>query len=250
MPWSNKAKEGESGLADRYQLYIPKSSGEGAERVGAWFGFPYANAPTSCCLCLYGERSIDGEIDDGHIWLSVGAFEPGDEQGSFAVHETGKDDRYFSQNSKAGKFMASANEVGLLDFLEGRQDPARQQYETKDALMWEDLTLDIEEVSNPERKDEKTGQVFPASRQPLVRGFREGRAFTDGGSSGGSTSAGATTAKANGNGSANDPELRGKAVEAAKASEDWMSYLEAVQPLGIEPGHPFADEAFFKGAKA
>lgn len=246
MPWSDKAKQGETGLADKYQLYIPKGVTNGDVRLGAWFGYPYKNAAQAAALCLYGERMIDGEIDDGHLWLSVGAFEPGDKEGSFIIHETGREDRFPSQNSKFGKFLASANEVGLLDELENRQDPGRAALESRDALIWEDITLDIEEVVTPARKDEKSGEEFPASRQPLVRGFRLGRSFVteDGAAAASSTPAAST------NGGGGSDELKDKAVELAKSSDDYMSYLEAAAPLGIEPGHPLADEMFFKGARA
>lgn len=248
MAFSKKAREGESGLADNYQLYVPKSSGEGDERVGAWFGYPYPKTPTACCLVLNGERMIDNELDDGHLWLSVGAFEPGDEKGTFIIHESGREDRYPNQNSKFGRFLASANDVGLLDVMETRQDPARQVYETRDASIWEDLTLDIHETAVPEKTDPKTGQTFPATRVATIVGFREGRNFTTDGASGSGASSG--SAKTSTNGGAVTDDLKEKAVALAKKSEDYMSYLEAANELGIEPGHALADEMFYKGARA
>lgn len=126
MPgWSDAAKKGESGFAEDYILTVQTSR----------FGFPYEDNAEACCLVLGGERNIDGELDDGNLWLGVGAFEPGDKEGTFAIHESQDATKHPNRNSKFFKFFKSALDAGVP--LEEQQDAARVQYEEKDALVWE-----------------------------------------------------------------------------------------------------------------
>lgn len=228
MSWSDKAKQGESGFADRYQLTITKSH----------FGFPFLatadnpDAGNACNLILEGEQSVDGDLRDAHLWLSTGDFEPGDAEGTFALHSTQDPDRHFSQNSKLGKFIKSALEVGVP--IEDNQAPDRVIHEEKDALIWVGLVLDIEEVQTS-GTNKKTGKEW-TGRQPLVRAFI-GKA--------GETSV-ATPASSSSNGSKED-----SARLLAKSSASYITYLEAVtSQLGVDPGDAMATNDFYVSSRA
>lgn len=227
MSWSSKAKSGESGLKDRYQLSVTK----------AHFGFPYPNAPQLCALVLDGEVSEpSGDLSDGHLWLTCGDYEPGDAEGSFALHSTQDPERHFSQQSKIGKFIKSALEVGVP--IEDNQAADRVIHEEKDALIWVGLVLDIEEVPTS-GTNKKTGEAWEG-RQPYIRAFL-GMAGTAG-----SVPPTATASSASSNGSKED-----SAKLLAKASASYIVYLESVtSQLGVDPGDQMATEGFYTSARA
>lgn len=235
MPWSPEAKKGESGFADKYRLTIAK----------AHYGFPFVasaenpNAGNACNLILDGEMNVDGDLRDTHLWLGCGDFEPGDAAGTFALHSTQDANRHFSQNSKLGKFIKSALECDVP--LEGNQAADRAQYEEKDALIWEGMILDIEEVATS-GKNRKTGKEW-SGRQPLVRAFV---GMADGSTTTATTtSSTTTTASASTNGSKTDA-----AALLAKASDSYLKYLESVtSQLGVDPGDELAQQAFYESSR-
>lgn len=224
--WSDKAQQGESGFADRYLLTVRTAK----------FGFPWPNATDRCALVLDGERNIDGNLDDGNLWLAIGDFEPGDEAGTFALHSSQDVSKHFNQRSKIGRFLKSAREVGLMDVLQSRQAADREQYEEKDASIWVGLTLDIEEVSMNYGKNKETGEEMEG-RQPFVRGFSEGGAPVD--------SVVAPTA-----GSANGVVTEAQAKLLAKGSATYLAYLESITSQGVDAGDAKAQQAFYDSAKS
>lgn len=215
--WSTKAQQGESGFADRYLLTVRTAK----------FGFPWPNATDRCALVLDGERNIEGNLDDGNLWLAIGDFEPGDEAGSFALHSSQDVSKHFNQRSKIGKFLKSAREVGLMDVLQSRQAADREQYEEKDASIWVGLTLDIEEVSVNYGKNKETGEEMEG-RQPFVRGFSEGGAAA----------------------SANGTVTEAQAKLLAKGSTTYLAYLESITSRGVDAGDAKAQQAFYDAAKS
>lgn len=235
MPWDPKAKTGESGFADDYILAIS----------AARYGTPFPTAADVVALVLDGEREIDGELDDGHLWLSVGDFEPGDKEGSFALHSSQDADKHFNQNSKVMKFIKSAIDAGVP--IEERQDPKRAEYQEKDALMWVGLRLRIHEESIPEKSDPKTGQVFQASRQPLVTEYL---GTVDAPKASQEAPADAVASAAS-NGGGSTESLVARAKELARKSPDYMKYLEDVTSgeYNANPADAVAQKDFFEAAK-
>lgn len=226
--WSTKAQQGESGFADRYLLTVRTAK----------FGFPWPNATDRCALVLDGERNIDGNLDDGNLWLAIGDFEPGDEAGSFALHSSQDVTKHFNQRSKIGRFLKSAREVGLMDVLQSRQAADREQYEEKDASIWVGLTLDIEEVSVNYGKNKETGEEMEG-RQPFVRGFSEGNAPVSGAAGSQATASGSGTASANGAVTEDQAKL------LAKGSATYLAYLETITSQGVDAGDAKAQQAFY-----
>lgn len=219
--WSQKAQQGESGFADRYLLTVRTAK----------FGFPWPNATDRCALVLDGERNIDGNLDDGNLWLAIGDFEPGDEAGSFALHSSQDVSKHFNQRSKIGRFLKSAREVGLMDVLQSRQASDREQYEEKDASIWVGLTLDIEEVSVNYGKNKETGEEMEG-RQPFVRGFSE---------SGAPVASATTPAAASSNGSVTEAQAK----LLAKGSATYLAYLESITSQGVDAGDAKAQQEFY-----
>lgn len=227
MSWSDEAKKGESGLKDKYRLTV----------TGGKYGFPFPNAQQACALILEGEVNVDGDLSDGHLWLTCGDYEPGDAAGTFALHSTQDANRHFSQQSKIGKFIKSALECGAP--LEGNQAADRTEHEEKDALIWVGMILDIEEVPT-EGTNKKTGEAWQG-RQPYVRAF-VGMA----GDSGAPAISQATPTMTSTNGSKTDA-----AALLAKASDSYLKYLEAVtSQLSVDPGDELAQQAFYESARA
>lgn len=225
MSWSDKAKSGESGLKDRYQLSV----------TAGRFGFPFPNAPQACALILEGEQSVDGDLSDGHLWLTCGDYEPGDAEGSFALHSTQDPERHFSQQSKIGKFIKSALEVGVP--IEDNQAPDRVIHEEKDALIWVGLVLDIEEVPTS-GTNKKTGEAWEG-RQPYVRTFI------------GKTGDAATVVTPSHSTSSANGSKEDSARLLAKSSASYITYLEAVtSQLGVDPGDSMATNDFYVTARS
>lgn len=230
-PWSEGAKKGESGLVDRMWFHVNT----------ARYKFPYENAPTACALVLDGERNIDGDISDDHIWLKTGAFEPGDAEGTFALHEDQNPSRHFNRNSGMGKWLASAGEVGLMEVLEKRQAPDRQQYEEKDALIWEGLDLEIEYVESTFklRSGPDAGKEVQ-SRQPYIRAFKADGAASN------SAPAAAESSAASSNGTVTEDEAK----DIAKSSDSWIKYAEALTGKGLDPSHEYVQKGFYESARS
>lgn len=229
--WNSKAKQGESGLADDYILVT------GTENR---FGFPYENAAEVCALVLTGTRIIEGEEDEGHLWLSVGDFEPGDKDGTFALHSSQNPDKHFNSNSKVMRFIKSALDAGVP--LEDVQDAARAEYMEKDATMWNNLALRIhEEPTEPVKL--RDGSMSKAGRQPLVTeylGTRE-EFYASGGVKAPSASAGAD----NGSGDITDEQL----ALLAKLSTGALDFLERGVKAGLDPSDPRLSESAFQAAR-
>lgn len=250
MPWRNEAKEGSSGLAEKYNATI---------RRARW-GFPFPKAGDQIALILDFEREIDGSVDDGHIWLKPGnGWELGDKDGTINVqlgdggavdtrpvgtfiefYADGelKADKVMNKNSGYHRFLKSALDAGVP--LEAVQDPARMQYEEKDALMWEGLKLEIteKEESGTIQRGEGAGQTWNR-RQPLVTAFL---GTVEGGA--------APTASASTNGNAGG-DKREAAAALAKSSDTFIKYLDAAnKELGIDPSDELASNDFYVGARA
>lgn len=239
MAWSDKATIGESGLADRFKFTVRSAK----------FAFPYDKAPGTCALVLDGERDIDGQIDDDHLWIKPGeTFEPGDSEGTFALHTSQDPDKHFNKNSGLFKFLKSGFEIGLGEALQAAQDPDRAKYEEKDALMWVGFTLDIEMVEEEFtlKSGPEAGKVVQ-SRQPRIRGF-----VAPDGSSGASAAASgeasaSTSEKASTNGTFSEEQAKELAVNTPK----FMKYLETlVEEHGVDTGSPLAQKAFYEEARA
>lgn len=170
MPsWSDDAALG-SGLPDRFQFTVSNA------RVK----YPYEKNPTQAAVVIEGEQNIDGEIEDNHLWLKPGtAFEPGNEDGTFLVHQEQTPDVYdgggpkpkkINKNSAYGKFLASALDVIGKDELAANQSSEQSKYQIWDVTFWEGLVLDIEVVDEPfDFKDSEGKDISGVSRQPYVR---------------------------------------------------------------------------------
>lgn len=237
MAWDDKAKQGESGLADDYILVT------GTENR---FGFPFENAPEVCVLILEGARIIDGEEDEGREWLSVGDFEPGDKEGSFALHSSQNPDKQFNSSTKAMKFIKSALAAGVP--LEDLQKSDRAQYESKDARIWDNLALRIH-VEPTEPVKLKDGTMSKPGRQPLVTeylGTRE-EFYGKGGAKAAVSSGASATISGGSDGS---DGLDSKLTILAKASGDHLTFLEKAVELGVDPSDPRVSEESYSAAKA
>lgn len=239
MGWDPRAKTGESGLADDYVLVTGTDNR---------FGFPYENAPEVCALILTGDRIIDGEEDEGHLWLSCGDFEPGDKEGSFALHSSQNEDKHFNSNSKVMRAIKSALEAGVP--FESLQNPSRAQYQEKDARMWDNLALRIhEEPTEPVQL--RDGSMSKPGRQPLVveyLGTRE--KFFGGGEARAaasvSASASVEAAVNNGSGDVTDEQV----ALLAKQSANPLAFLEKGVELGLDPSDPRLTQEAYTAARA
>lgn len=234
MAWGDDAKKLGSGLVDRMQFTINK----------ARFAFPYEKRPEDCALVLDGERNIDGEVEDDHVWLKVGAFEPGDAEGTFIVHDTdpGNPRKKINKRSNYGKFLESAFEVNVP--LEEVQDAGRNEHEVRDALMWEGLILDIEyqEEKFTLTKGPDAGKEV-TSRQPYIRGYL-GKSGATGAAE--TTTAGQSSAPASSNGAMSEE----KATELAKAATSHINFLENFQAAGGDVNSAMASKSWYEGARS
>lgn len=238
--WSSDATLG-SGLWDRARLTIHRARVE----------HPYEKNPSAAAVVMNVERNIDDEIEDDHLWLKVGAFEPGDAEGTFLLHDTQTPDIYDTPGSKKkkinnrssyGKFLKSFEEVVGFGVLANNQAPDRAKYEIWDVLFWEGLILDVEMVEeefevddndNPGQKKKVT------SRQPYVRGFI-GKA--DGTPAAASAPAASAAPAANGSGGPIDET---KATEIAKGAGSYVKYLETVTNAGVSETDRLASREFY-----
>lgn len=229
MSFGDDAKLG-SGLPDRFLLSIRQARMKTPE---GW------NNPV---VVLEGEQNVDGEVEDGDVRLSVGAFEAGDKEGTFLVHETqnpsvyepGSSDKKkkINKNSQYGRFLESALQVGQ-DVLENNQSPDREKYSIWDLLFWEGLTVDVEMIERKFTYQEghpKAGEEG-TTRDAFVRGvFPTGEGATGATTS---TTAAPNTA-ASTNGQAPDP----------KAYDTHMEYVAAGVNAGIAPSDLLDKEAW------
>lgn len=229
MPaWSDKAKKGESGLPDDFIATVRQ----------ARYGFPFEENPESCNLVLKIEQNVDGQLDDQEIRLGVGDFEPGDKEGTFAIHSSQNEDKHFGRRSKVHRFITSALEAGVP--LEDRQDPSRAKYEEKDALIWEGLILRIkvEEEEGTFRQGPDKGKSF-TSRVPLVTEYL--------GTVDNPVESSAKSPDDNGDGG--DKEEQAKKL--AKSSGNYLEYLENVtSKLSVTPNDDLAKESFYDSARS
>lgn len=128
MPWEEKDRHG-SEKPFRYVFHIQKSTA----------GYTEYNQGQTCLLILEGKRqSVDGDLEDHHLWLSVGAFQPGDDDGTSFLHESGDESERFHPSSKVQQFIESAIDAGVP--LEERG------INSLDATMYAGLSVVIEEV--------------------------------------------------------------------------------------------------------
>lgn len=236
MAWSDEAGLG-SGLPDRFQFTVQK----------AVVGNPYEKNPEATAVVLDGERRIDDDIEQDHLWLKVGAFEKGDKEGTFLVHETQSADIFdtraerikkINNRSSYGKFLGSLIDVYGMDALAAHQDPSRAKYEIWDLSFLVGLVLDIEMVEEPYSfKNDAGEQIEGKSRQPYVRAVLSADGAT------------AAPAAATSNGSSSGPVDEATATQMAKDSASFVKYLEAVTEKGVDPSHEFASNDFFVKAR-
>lgn len=229
MAWSNKAKQGESGFADDYIITIRSSRITTPEKFD------------SPVWVIKGEQELpDGSLnDDGSMILSLGDFEPGDAEGSFAIHTTQDRDKHFNSKTKGMKFIKSALAAGVP--IEDRTRTIDGwALEDRDLAAWEGLRVRVHEESY-ETKNFKTGEPT-TGRQPLVTEFL-GTAEAPVAAAAGSAAAPAS------NGASNGALTAEKATELAKASSNALEYIEAAVKAGATFGDQYANEGFFAQAK-
>lgn len=229
--WGDDATLG-SGLPDRFQLTVATSV----------IDHPYEKNPTQAAVVITGESKVEDDISDEHLWLKPGAFEPGDKEGTFLVHETqtpavfepgsSEKPKKINKNSAYGKFLNSvATAMGSFEALSANQDAAREKFQIWDVKFWEGLVLDIEMVDEPyDFKNKETGeQITGSTRQPYVRAILGA----------GTTSAAAAPAAAASPNGAVDPAT----------FDSHMSYLEAYAAAGGDTGDEAASKAFWQAAR-
>jgi hypothetical protein len=240
-PWGDEATLG-SGLPDRFQFTVSNSRAK----------YPYEKNPTQVAIVIEGEQNIDGEIEDNHLWLKPGtAFETGDEEGTFLVHQEQTPDVYdgggpkpkkINKNSAYGKFLASAISVIGIDELAAHQEathPEQSKYQIWDVTFWEGLVLDIEVVDEPfDFTDDEGKEVKGVSRQPYVRALL-GKADV-------STATGAATPTPEAQNTA--PTQNGKPAPGDYPNA--LAYIEAVQKAGGDVSDVAALQAEWTAAQA
>lgn len=243
--WSDDAKLG-SGLPDRFFLTV----------ASAKVGTPYERNPTQSAVIIEGEADVDGEISDEHLWLKTGAFESGDKEGTFLVHETQDPSIYDDPTAKKkrinkstgyGKFLGSAEESIGFDVLASLQDDSREKYQIWDVKFWEGLTLDVEVIDEPYDfvNKETNERVVGSSRQPYVRGLVEkGKGKSVG------AAAASAPAEAPASTSTNGSISEAQAKLLAKSAGNHMAYLEAYVEAGGDPSDEMAKKPFYVEAKS
>lgn len=241
--WSSDAGLG-SGLPDRFKFTVQNAKVDN----------PYEKAPDVVAVVLDGERQIEGDDpEEDHLWLKPGAFEAGDKEGTFLVHETQSADIFDTRaerikkiNNKSGygKFLGSIIDVAGIETLINNQDPARAKFEIWDVKMLEGLVLDIEMVEEKfDVKDKTSGEmVTVTSRVPYVRAVL-GKSDASG--------ATASTPEAQSSAASNGKIDEAGAAELAKGAKSFVKYLETLtEEHGVDAGHEWASKAFYDKANA
>lgn len=225
--WSKEGQEGSTGLARKFRLRIPV----GGSRITTPEGW---DRPV---WVLKGEAELpDGERKDMDIRMSMGDFEPGDAEGTYALHSSQDMNKPLSGSSSAMKFIKTA--FAIPELSEILQERSRVidgvDLESKDVAIWDGLDIEVEHYEEM-RKNPQTG-VEKQALQPFVAAFY---GTVDG-------AVAASPAAAQSNGTITEDEARA----LAKSSANYVEYLtKVVEEKGLDAGHAYAQNDFYSSSK-
>lgn len=213
MPWTEDDIAGSGGEGFEYDFTIRK----------AYFGHDSRyNEGNTPLLILEGEKDWgSGGDDDAHLFVKIGSFEPGDDEGTFAIHESQDPEIAFHARSHIQEFIKRAVELGWPGPEKG--DNSRQ------AKIWVGSRFHIvgepRSFTNDEGEKVEYEVQLPDTYLGEVGEEEESKA---------ASSDGDVTKLPN---SADDVDRKLKLV--AKKSDNYLDFLdEATTDLGLEVDDP------------
>lgn len=222
--WDDDAFEGSSGLHKQFVIDVRKSSAVTPE---GW------SNPT---WVLEGELTLpDGTKTDGDLRMSIGAFEPGDDGGTYIIHQTQDVTKKVGSSTGMMIFISSIkNAEGGAELKAHLQENSRiiddVDLMNRDLSIWEGLRLSIDH-KKVERLNPTTQEV--KMKDVAILSAYLGR--TDGSAPASAPAAAAT----NGSGGGDiDP----------KAFTSYVAYLTAFTEAGGDASDPRAQRTYFDEA--
>lgn len=218
--WSDKDIKGESGLLDDYVFTVLEA------KYGYPFDPPYEDV---CQYILNGEAEHDGDVEDYHVYLSVGAFEPRNgKEDRYCIHETGDEDKRFNANSKARRFIGAAHELGAPVTEKGE--------DSRDAhcLLGSKFRIENDEYETTIDGEKKT------VRTPLPTEYL---GEVDVGAAGGTSSGSSDTSSGESSNGEADGDTEAKLRQLAQEKGEYMEFVQdAVTELKLDIKDPLLDE--------
>lgn len=236
MPWDDKDRKGEETAFPPYVFHIEES----------FAGYTEYNDGDTCLGILNGKRETkDGDLEDHHLWLSVGKFRPVDD--GKAIEHLEEPGKRMDPKAKMQIFLNSAIDAGV---------PLEERGESSlDMTMYAGLSVIVFEEP---RSFTPKGESEPRSyRVPKVVQFLGTFDPAIGPSFYGDITQGVQNVK-QAFGSETVSKVAGPAAEGeeamaaklARQAADYVGYLESVSKIGVNPGDEYATEEFFESARA
>lgn len=235
MGWNDKRDtEGESG-AFKYRLNIGPNPR---------YDYTSYNEGKTLQLVLDGERiQENGKVEDeANLWIALPDGWIPIEGGRAARHKD-DDEKRFSKKSKIRIFIDSALAIPeLAAIMQERGEDSR------DASMFANLDLEIEEVDGAEWTDRVTKEKRSGGRERRVVAFHGDRGGA-GGASGASSGSGSASAASNGVSNEVLLDLRTMAREYDSEGKDELDFLgDASKRHGLKLDDPKLADAWAKRA--
>lgn len=241
--WSQEGMEGSTGLHEKFVITVTASRAKVPEKY---------DGPV---WVIEGEFELpDGQRIDSDIRLTMGDFEAGDIEGTYALHSSQDRTKKFNASSGAMKFIKTAfakdgEEFVFPELVNLLLDRSRVidgvDLESLDLAAWDGLRLRIDHYSEP-ATNPKTGVTKDAKRPKVVEYLGTADAPVAGGSGETEAPAAATTTASNTNGSITTEQ----ATLLAKQSGNFLEYLEKVTNAGADPADEVAQQPFYETAKS
>lgn len=235
--WDDDAFEGSTGLYRQFEITIASSVAKTPEKY---------DGPV---WVLEGELKLpNGDLKDGDLRLSFGqVYEPGDDGGTYIVHQTGDNTKKVSSQTSMMKFISSMKNAENGDQLKAiLQERSRVigdvDLMNRDLSIWEGLRLSVDHYKEL-RTNPQTG-VEKEAEQPYIVAFLGTADAPVAASVGG---AAVPAAASNGAGST---DAIGAVVEGIKSYPSYVGYLTAFTEAGGDASDARAQRPFYDAAIA